>query len=68
MCLRPLPKPLELRRCFPYRELFSMLHQHFHERLSVAGHVIRIGAAFEQMHRIRISLALTRPHFRAVKQ
>ncbi len=69
MRLCPLPKRRELRRRSPApRELFPMLDQHFREIHSITGDAVRVRAAFEQMQRIRVRVAITRPHFRAIEQ
>ena len=70
MRLGPLPQRLELwrRRPLPSRELLPMLHQHFGERRSVTGSEVRIGAAFEQIQRIPVAMAIIKPRTRTAEQ
>jgi hypothetical protein len=65
----PIPKLRELRRRSTNgREVFPMLSQHFSERHPVSGDAVRIRAAFEQMQRIRVCVAMIKSHFRAIEQ
>jgi len=69
MCFGPVPKSRELRRrCLALCEMFPMLNQHFREIHSVSGDAIRIRAAFEQIQRIRVRVAITSSHFRAMRK
>src|SRR5438445_1087600 len=69
MCFGPVTKSRELRRrCLVLCEMFPMLNQHFREIHSVSGDAIRIRAAFEQIQRIRVRVAITSSHFRAMRK
>src|SRR5215831_3400307 len=69
MRLRPLPERRELCRHSPAGcEVSPMLSQHFGERHPIDGDAVRIRAAFEQMQRIRVRVAMIKSHLRAIEQ